>query len=399
MLNHQTGRLVRSCVGVTVLTLLVACGSGSGGSGGSSGSGGSALYIASSNPMSGDSGYYGVDKVKAINLALSDVNASGGVNGHPVKLVVDDDAGQPAQGASLAAKECTDSHVLAVIGHWNSSVSLAAAPIYGRCSLPNINDDTTVKLSGISPFEFRVFATGAVEGKTLAQYAYAKGYRRTAVVYDTNDYGITLHDAFASAFQALGGEVVLNDAYVEGNKNFAPDADKVKAANADSTFIAGYYLETALIAKAIRQGGITAPLLGGDGIDAPQLVQLGGSAVNGVVFADDYSPQLRTAANQQFVAKWSAKYGGAPDTFAALAYDATNLLVSVLKSGPTTRKGVQQSLEKEAGFVGVTGPIKFDSQHDAARPVYLLTVKDGNITLNGQQLDKGSLVSTSKVIG
>lgn len=347
--------------------------------------------------MSGDSGYYGADKVRAINLALDEANSSGGVKGHHVKLIVNDDGGQPAQAASLAAKECSDSKILGVIGHWNSSASLAAAPIYGRCGLPNINDDTTVKLSGISPFEFRVFATGAIEGKILAQYAYAKGYRRTAIIYDTNDYGITLHDAFASAFKALGGQVALSDAYVEGTKNFSPDAGKVKAANVDSTFVAGYYLETALIAKAVRHNGITSPILGGDGIDAPQLIQLGGSAVNGIVFADDYSPQLQSPANKQFVAKWMAKYGAEPDTFAALAYDATNLLIAAMKSGATNRKAIQKWLEGETGFVGVTGAIKFDSQHDAARAVYLLTIKNGKIVLNDQQLKNGSLVATPPV--
>ncbi len=348
--------------------------------------------------MTGDSGYYGQDKVRGIQMALEDVNAAGGVNGRKVNLVIDDDGGQPAQGASLAAKECSDSNILAVIGHWNSSVSLASVPIYDRCKLASINDDTTVKLSGISPYSFRVFATGEVEGKLLAQFAWDKGYRKTAIIYDTNDYGITLSNAFSKAFKDLGGIIALSDSYVEGNKNFAPDAQKVKSSKADSTFIAGYYVETALVAKAIRAAGISHQLFAGDGVDAPQLTQLGGSAVEGIVFADDYASQLQSKENQAFVAKWRAKYKVDPDTFAALAYDATNLLIAAMKSGATDRVSIQKALKNTAAFVGVTGPITFDNQNDAARNVYMLAVKNGAITLNADQLKDGKIVPASEIM-
>ena len=397
MTSLRRASFVPLCAAVTAVLVLSACASGSS----TTNAGGSTageLTIASSNPMTGDSGYYGQDKVRGIQMALEDVNNAGGVNGRKVKLVIDDDGGQPAQGASLAAKECADSNILAVIGHWNSSVSLAAAPIYDRCKLSSINDDTTVKLSGISPYSFRVFATGEVEGKLLAKFVWEKGYRRTAIVYDTNDYGITLNDAFSKAFKELGGTIALSDAYVEGNKNFAPDAQKVKSSNADSTFIAGYYVETALIAKAIRAAGISHQLFAGDGVDAPQLTQLGGGAVEGVTFADDYAPQLQSKENQAFVAKWRAKYKADPDTFAALAYDATNVVIAAMKSGASDREAIQKALKNTKNFVGVTGAITFDKQNDAARNVYMLTVKSGAITLNGEQLKDGKIVPASEII-
>ena len=373
--------------------LLPACGSGTTSPGNSGGS----LTIASSNPMSGNDGYYGQDKVRAIQLAIDEVNASGGVNGRKLELKVDDDGGDPAQGASLAARECSDQSILAVIGHWNSSVSLAAAPIYKRCNLPNINDDTTQKLSGISPDTFRLFATGLIEGKYLAQYAYGVGYRTAAVLIDTNDYGLSLSGAFQQDFQQLGGKTVATASYVDGDTNFAPQADNFKSANPDVVFIAGYDLETALAAKAFRGVGMTQPLMGGDGIDAPQLVKVGGSAVEGIVFADDYSAQLKSTENQAFVQKWEQKYSSPPDTFAALAYDTTNLLIAAMKSGATTRSAIQQWLTKVKNFPGVTGIISFDSQHDAARSVYMLKVQSGHIVLNDKQVKNGQVVPSSEI--
>jgi len=373
--------------------LLAACGSGAT----SSGSSGGSLFIASSNPMTGNSGYYGEDKVRAIQLAVDEVNASGGVNGRKLELTVNDDGGDPSQGASLAARECADQSILAVIGHWNSSVSLAAAPIYKKCNLPNINDDTTQKLSGISPDTFRLFATGLIEGKYLAQYAYGVGYRRAAVLNDTNDYGLSLSNAFEQDFQQLGGQTVSTASYVEGDTNFLPEADKFKSANPDVIFIAGYDLETALASKAIRGLGMTQPIMGGDGIDAPQLIQIGGSAVEGIVFADDYSAQLKSTENQAFVQKWEQKYSSPPDTFAALAYDTTNLLIAAMKSGATTRSAIQQWLTKVKNFPGVTGIISFDSQHDAARSVYMLKVQSGHIVLNDKQVKNGQVVPSSEI--
>lgn len=377
-----------------VLLLLAACGSG--GTNATNSNDGD-LYIASSNPMTGDSGYYGLDKVKGMKLAIDEVNSAGGIAGKTVKLIENDDAGQPAQGASLAAKECADERVLAVVGHWNSSVSLAAVPIYDRCKLPNVNDNTTVKLSGISPYSFRVFATGAVEGKMLARFAWEKGYRNSAIINETNDYGITLSEAFAKEFKALGGKIALTDAYVGGNKNFAPDAQKIKSSGADSTFIAGYYVETTLIAKALRAARVDHPLMGGDGIDAPQLTELGGDAVEGIVFGDDYASELKSEENKAFVTKWKAKYGANPDTFAALAYDATKLLIAAMKDGANDRVSIQKWLKKSSGFTGVTGPIKFDDLNDAARNVYMLTVTNGKIVLNKEQIKDDKMISSEEL--
>lgn len=378
---------------------LVAAGCSSSPSGAGSGTGasndssaGGTLTIAASNPMTGDDGYFGQQKVKAIKLAIQQVNSAGGIKGRKVQLIVDDDQGNPQQGASLATKECGNSSILAVLGHWNSSVSLATAPIYDKCGLPNINADTTDKLSGISPYEFRIFATGRIEGGVLAEYAKLKGYKRIAVLYDTSDYGISMQNGFENKFKALGGTVTLSDSYIAGTQNFAPEATKVVASRPDAVFIGGYYVETALISKAVRAAGLQVPIIGADGADSPQLVSLGGPAVQGLVLADDYSFDLPGAENTAFVKLWRQHYGGTPGTFAALAYDAANLVFDGFKHGATTRESLDKYLEGVHGFVGVTGPITFNSKHDATRPVFLRVVKGNAISLNPEQVVNGKLV-------
>ena len=391
LMKRAIRRLVRprtfaaAALSAVACVVLVACGTSAGGK--------KSMVIASSNPMTGDSGYYGQDKVRAMRLAISQVNAKGGIRGEKVRLIVNDDAGDPGQGASLAARECGNQDIIAVLGHWNSSVSLAAAPIYKRCKLPNVNDVTTPKMSGISPYSYRIFATALEEGKVLAQYARAKGYKSAGVLNDTNDYGISLADSFRSNFTRLGGKVVASDSYVEGDKNFVPKASKFKSANPDAVFIAGYYVETALAAKAFRQVGMKQPLIGGDGIDAPQLVEIGKGAVEGIVFADDYSSELKSKRNQDFVQLWRSRFKSDPDTFAALAYDATKLVLAGMRSGATSRDSLQNYLQKVKNFPGVTGNISFDDKNDAARAVYMLVVRDGKIRLNQEQVTNGKLVN------
>ncbi|MGH2819776.1 MAG: ABC transporter substrate-binding protein, partial [Actinomycetota bacterium] len=154
------------------------------------------IVIASANPMSGGSGYYGQTKVRGMQLALEEVNEAGGIDGRQVRLEVGDDAGDPTQGASLAQRYCSNDEILAVLGHWNSSVSLAAVPIYDRCGLPAVNDNVNRKLSGASEYSFRIFSTDILEGIALAIFSRDEGYQRAAILHDTNDYGIGLKDAY-----------------------------------------------------------------------------------------------------------------------------------------------------------------------------------------------------------
>ena len=149
---------------------------------------------------------------------------------------------------------------------------------------------------------------------------------------------------------------------------------------------------------ASRAAGSADQLSAGDGVASSQLTQLGGGAAEGITLADDYAPQLQSKENQAFVAKWRAKYKADPDTFAALAYDATNVVIAAMKSGASDREAIQKALKNTKNFVGVTGPITFDKQNDAARNVYMLNVKSGAITLNSEQLKDGKIVPASEII-
>lgn len=363
--------------------VLAGCGSGSGGSSDSKGE----IVIASANPMSGDVAQYGDTKVKGIQIAIDEVNAKGGIGGRKVRLEVGDDAGNPKEGANLAQKLASNSSISAVIGHWNSSVTLAAIPIYDKAGLPAITDSVNRKISGASKYVFRIFATDIVEGRELA--AYTKnilGKSKAAIIYENNDYGQGLTASFTENFKKLGGEVVASEPYIGGTKDFKPQISKIKGLSPDVLFIGGYHTETALIARQAREAKMDLQLLAGDGVESEDLMKLGGQAVEGLIFAADYNALLDIPGNKEFVEKFKAKYGRLPDTYAALAYDSARLILEGMTKNGVSRDKIQQYLKQVKDFPGVTGKVTFNDQNDAERPIYMLVVKGGKIVPAEKQL-------------
>ncbi|WP_227764722.1 ABC transporter substrate-binding protein [Zhaonella formicivorans] len=365
-----------------ILLLILSLVAGCGGSGGQSGDKPSEIYLASANPMTGDSAQFGDMKVKAIQLALDEVNAAGGINGAQVKLLVGDDTGNPKEAPNVAQKFAADDRVLAVIGHWNSSCTLAARGIYEAAGIPVITDSVNKAITdGSTPHVYRISLTDTAQAQHLAKYAYEKmGKRRVAILYTANDFGNGLMNDFSKAFNELGGKVVATETYFEGqSKDFSPQITKIKAKNPDLLFIAGYYVETALIAQQSRSLGLNVPMLGTEGISSEELIKLGGQAVEGILFTGFFHPEVKFPGTEEFVKAFKEKYNKEPDTYAALAYDSAKLILEAISKNGATREGIKKYLDEVKDFPGVAGPISFDDKNDVTRGIIILTVKNGKI--------------------
>lgn len=345
------------------------------------------LYIASANPMTGDSAQFGDIKVKAIQLALDEFNAAGGLDGKEVKLLIGDDTGNPKEAPNVAQKFASDDRVLAVIGHWNSSCTLAAREIYNAAGIPVITDSVNKTITdGTSPTMYRISLTDTEQANSLASYAYDKmGKRSAAILYTANDFGTGLMNDFTAAFTALGGNIVASETYFEGqSKDFSPQLTKIKAANPDLLFIAGYYVETALIAQQAQNMGFDVPLLGTEGISSEELIKLGGEAVEGIHFAGFFHPDVKFPGTEEFVSAFREKYGKDPDTYAALAYDSAKMILEAMKEKGATREGILSYLQEVKDFPGVAGPVSFVN-NGASRDIIVLTVENGAIVPAAEQ--------------
>ncbi len=193
---------------------------------------------------------------------------------------------------------------------------------------------------------------------------------------------------FATAFEELGGEVVASETYFEGqSKDFSPQLTKIKGTNPDLMFIAGYYVETALIAQQSKELGLDVQMLGTEGISSEELIKLGGDAVEGIIFAGFFHPDIEYPGTKEFVEAFRAKYNKDPDTYAALAYDSAKLIFAAIEENGESREGIMKFLDEVEDFPGVAGPISFDEENNVVRNIVVLTVKDGKIVPAEEQVD------------
>lgn len=378
----------------TALLLSAGCGentSGSGSGGQTAGGNKSEIYISSINPMTGDSAQFGDMKVKAIELAIEEFNEKDVLNGVKVKLMVGDDTGNPKEAPNVAQKFSADANILAVIGHWNSSCTLAARGIYEEAGIPVIADSVNKAITdGTTPHVFRISLTDTAQAQSLAEYAYKiAGKRKAAILYTANDFGVGLMNDFTEKFTELGGEVTVAETFFEGqSKDFSPQLTKIKPTEPDLLFVAGYYVETALIAQQAKAMGIETQFLGTDGISSEELIKLGGDAVEGILFGGFFHPDVEYSGTKAFTEKFREKYGKDPDTYAALAYDSANIILSAIEEhgAEVTREQITEYIANAKEFPGVAGPITF-VDNDVTRGVIVITVQDGKFIPAENQFD------------
>lgn len=346
------------------------------------------IIIASANPMSGNSSEFGHMKVKAIELAFDEINASGGIEGRKLKLLVGDDASSPKEAHNLAEKIVADKAVIAVIGHWNSASTMAARNVYNGAGIPVITDSVNKTITdGTTPYLFRILPTDQVEAEELAAYSFYKlGLKKMAIIYVNNDYSIGMKDYFREKMQRIGGEITTIETFSEGRTtDFTSELNKIKNSEPDGIFIAGYYTEVALIARQAQELGLDLPIIGTDGVSSEELISLGGKAVEGIRFNGFFYSDIKQNRSEEFIRNFKKRYDKEPDSYTALAYDAAQMLIEAIRKNGASREGIYEFLSKVNEFPGITGNITFDKNHDVKSKIVILTVKDGKIVKDDKQ--------------
>lgn len=314
-------------------------------------------------------------------LALDEINARGGVAGRPLRTRTVDDRGDGAAAIGAADSLANDARVLAVVGPIYSGTTVAAAQVYEQARVPAVATSATAPaISALGPYIFRMASSDSANAVALAAAARATGLR-TAILYSDEDYGQGLMRPFA---RALGG-AVEEDPYDEAMPDFRPYLVRLKARGAQLVFVAGIDQGARTLIPQAREVGLNARFMGGDGIEA--LKEETGTTFEGtmigVLFHPDQSPRAREFA-EAFRARWHRE----PDSSAALAYDAVNLLARALADGAHTREAVRRYLEHVGGdggsprFEGVAGPVAFDANGDPRGKTCVIgTVHGGRIVL------------------
>lgn len=334
-------------------------------------------------PLSGPQASFGSDAINGARLAVEEINAAGGVLGHPIKLVVKDTQSQADETAGVVNELIDKDQVVALIGEITTDRSLIAAPIAQAKGVPMISPASTHQLvTAAGNFVFRACYTDAFQATAMAKFARSIDVEKAAILYDPGSaYGIGLSDIFKRDFVAHHGTIVTEQAYRAGDTDFAPQLTVLKAANPEVIFLPSYYAEAALIIKQARQLGIDVPFIGTDGWDSPEFLKVGGTAVDNSYFSSHFSAESKEPKVEGFVASYGSKYNAAPPPLAALTYDSVYLVAEALKrAGKADRVAVRDALASLQDFVGVTGKITFDQDRNPRKPAVVIRLQDGKFT-------------------
>ncbi|MFM2119004.1 MAG: hypothetical protein RL722_472 [Pseudomonadota bacterium] len=342
-------------------------------------------------PTSGGIAHLGKDNENGARMAIDELNAKGvSIGGKKVKfeLLAEDDAGDPKQGTA-AAQKLVDSKVNGVVGHLNSGTSIPASKIYSDAGIPQISPSATNPKFTRQGFKttFRVVADDVHLGGTLGRYAVKnlKG-KSIAVIDDRTAYGQGVADEFEKGVASAGGKVVGREFTNDKATDFTAILTTLKAKKPDIVFFGGMDAVAGPMIRQMKQLGIKAKFMGGDGICSGELPKLAGGAMEDdqVVCAEaggiDEKDTAAVKAMTDFKAKFKAKFNADVQIYSPYVYDAVNVMVaSMVKAGSADPAKYLPVLAKTAGYKGVTGTIAFDEKGD---------IKNGALTMHSYKADK-----------
>ena len=350
----------------------------------------SVIRIASGSPLSGGQAAAGKDFANGAQLAVDEINAKGGIDvagkKYTLELVPEDDQADPKTGATVAQKIVDDKSIVAVVGHYNSGVTMVANPIYARGNLASLtvstNPDVTLKapkLSDGSTSIFRMDAHDGIQGPALATFAQKNGVKKLAVLDDATAYGKGLGDQVEKKAKELGLDVSLRESATDKTVDFKAILTKVKAAGADGIMWGGYDDTGAILSKQARELGITAILLMPDTACTDNYIKLAGDAGEGAVCSSTSVPLDNMANGAAFRANYNKHFSGqVVQAYAPLSYDAVYVVAEAIKlaGAPHDSLKIAAALPK-VKFAGLTGTIAFEPNGERLNAeIAILQLKD-----------------------
>ena len=339
-------------------------------------------------PTSGGIAHLGKDNENGARMAIDDLNAKGvTIGGKKVKfeLLAEDDGGDPKQGTA-AAQKLVDSKVAGVVGHLNSGTSIPASKIYSDAGIPQISPSATNPKYTRQGFKttFRLVADDVHLGGTLGKYAVTqlKG-KSIAVIDDRTAYGQGVADEFEKGVKAAGGKTVAREFTNDKATDFTAILTNLKAKKPDIVFFGGMDAVAGPMIRQMKQLGIKAKFMGGDGICSGELPKLSGGAMEDsqVVCAEAGGVEgEQKKGMDEFKARFKTKFNADVQIYAPYVYDSVNVLVAAMeKAGSSDPVKYLPVLAKTTGYKGVTGTITFDEKGDIKNgALTMFTYKGGN---------------------
>ena len=335
------------------------------------------VKIGEAAPVTGPASYLGKDTENGARLAIEEINQTGLViGGKKVTLVFDaqDDAGDPRQ-ATQVAQKLVDDKVVAVVGHMQSGSTIPASKIYSDAGIAQVSPSATNPAYTQQGFKtaYRVVATDAQQGPTLADYA-AKTLKvkTVAIVDDSTAYGQGLAVEFEKQAKANGITVLSHDASTDKAVDFRAILTKIKGEEPDAIMYGGLDGTGGPFAKQAKQLGMTMKVLAGDGLCADDLAKLAGDAADNVICSIAGAPLLKMSGGPAFVERYKKRFGYAPVLNSPFAYDAVGVIIDAMKRAQSTEPAKILAAMPATDHQGVLGETQFDAKGDLKHGVISL---------------------------
>ncbi|MDN5925508.1 MAG: branched-chain amino acid ABC transporter substrate-binding protein [Hyphomicrobiales bacterium] len=339
--------------------------------------------IVTQTPLSGDQSLAGEAIKLGVQLSIEDFGGPFDAAGYKVVLQAEDDQASPTTGVANANRIINDPEVIGVVGHYNSGVSIPASEVYAKVGLtmisPSSTSPTLTERESTRLIANRVSGRDDVQGPAAANFAINTiQVKRAYIINDKTAYGSGLADAFEKALTKLGGQVVLSTGVDQKETDFSTILNRARLDKPDLIFYGGTYPQGGLIIKQIREKGLSAKFLGGDGLDSSDLQKIAGADnMTDIFFTTTSVPFGQLPTGNEFGAKYKAKFGRAPEGFSAYGYDAAHAILAALeaelKAGviAPSREAIAAQVRK-VDFDGLTGHIAFNGKGDIKEAKYVV---------------------------
>jgi branched-chain amino acid transport system substrate-binding protein len=349
------------------------------------------IKIGVAGPITGPNASFGAQLKNGAEQAVEDINAAGGVLGQKLQIVLGDDVSDPKQGVSVANKFAAEG-VKWVVGHFNSGVSIPSSEVYQEAGIVQITPaSTNPRFTERGMWNtFRTCGRDDQQGEVAGTYLADKFKgKKVAIVHDKTPYGKGLADETQKTMNGKGLKEVMYEGINTGEKDYSALVSKLKQANVDVVYFGGLHTEAGLIIRQMRDQGLNAPMMSGDGIVSSEFVSIAGPGAEGTLMT--FSPDPRKNPNaKDVVAKFKAK-NFEPEAYTLYAYAAVQILADAAKQANSTDgKKIADVMKQGKPFKTVIGDIAYDKKGDITRPDYIMYVwkkgADGKIDYSGNEL-------------
>ncbi len=323
----------------------------------------------------------GIKMLQGARLAVEQANARGGYRGRaPYELVIRNDNGNwRSSGREVITLTYRDSvwAILGTVDGANSHIAIRAA-LKAEVPVMNTADTDPTFVETAIPWVFRNITDDRQMCYLLADFAFKRlGLKRVAALRVVNRYGRISIDECRDAATRLGHPFVAELQYEEGDTDFRPQLERIRSLNVDGVITYGNSRESALLLRQMRDLGMNQWFLGSDRMVTQEFLDIVGPHAGNVAAGFPYDPTSRDSTHLQFVEDFRAKYGEDPETYAAHAYDGTNMLIDAIARAGLNRARIRDELAAVEEYVGVTGRQEFDAVFSDRSPAVLATVRDG----------------------